>query len=178
VTPLHWLVVILVALFALVSALYKRQREKLSTVLVSCRELDRGLRHACIDRDGANARCEQYSDELRSKGQELYNARAAGEECAHRLAQCDLERVEVKANFAKLAALSRQLEERLRDCIAPPITSPELQALTRRMAVLQTERDVLTVKLEKAEATLAANEQRMAKVEQLALAQASIPSPA
>lgn len=99
------------------------------------------------------------------------SAMAAGEAVAHRLAACDLERIETKAQFAKLAALARQLEEKLRDCESPPITSAELQKLTKRMAVLQTERDVLTTKCEKLEAKLEANEQRMVKVEQLALAQ-------
>lgn len=99
------------------------------------------------------------------------SAMKAGEAIAHRLAACDLERIETKANFAKLAALAKQLETKLQDCTNPPITTAELQKLTKRMAVLQTERDVLTEKCTSMEAKLAANEARMVKVEQLALAQ-------
>ena len=70
-------------------------------------------------------------------------ARAAGEEVAHRLAACDLERKEAKANFAKLAALSRALETKLRDCEDPPITRKELEKLTKLVAVLRSENEGL-----------------------------------
>jgi flagellar biosynthesis chaperone FliJ len=95
-------------------------------------------------------------------------ARAAGEDCAHRLSACDLERLEIKKNFATLAALSRQLEEKLKDCTDPPITRKELQKLTKLVASLRAERDGLQGKLEKAEDTLKRNEQRMIEAEERA----------
>ena len=85
----------------------------------------------------------QFEGDLEKARADHAAARAAGEECAHRLAECDRQRLDIKANFAKLAALSRALETKLRDCEDPPITRKELEKLTKLVAVLRTENEGL-----------------------------------
>jgi septal ring factor EnvC (AmiA/AmiB activator) len=85
----------------------------------------------------------EYTEKIQKLSDDHKAARAAGEEVAHRLAQCDLERKELKANFAKLAALSRALETKLKDCTEPPISRKELEKMTKLIAVLRSENEGL-----------------------------------
>ena len=85
---------------------------------------------------------------------DLKAARDAGTDCAMRLSACDHERLEIKANFAKLAALSRSLEVKLRDCEDPPITRKELEKLTKLIAVLRSENEGLKRHVERSDATI------------------------
>ena len=77
------------------------------------------------------------------------SAMKAGEEVAHRLAECEKLRMGQQVTLSNMTALCKTLETKLRDVEDPPISREELKALARALATARAERDALRTEVEK-----------------------------
>ena len=148
------LAVLLAGALPLSAGLYAG-RNRWAAVAKRCEDTIRGL----------TATQEALRIDLAEQTRLLAASRAAGEDIAHRLAACDAERIDRKAQFAKLAGLCRQLETKLKDCTDPPISRAKLTELTRLVASLRAERDGSLIEIAKLQAEVERTNARLEAAE-------------